>query len=400
MRFPPPLHSIFCDFFLDTRSGGPPGYLAHLRVGLDAIPNDPELTVWIDRLRKPESAPARPIFDEASLKAHIQYFEDPERFDLTEDEFSRLIRSRPRSIHLHNSPLAFKVMQALRRRHISNIPVILTSHTPESNGIEMANLYRDAGLSGELTDRFEQAVRNVEEMAFRAADVWMFPSREAMEPYELTIPEFSSWKAGKDIRFVATGCLPPRRSDDSTALIKRLQLEKYKILAFVGRHNHVKGYDLFCAMALRILQERADVAVVVAGPPSLSLPSPTHERWIELGWYDKPGDILEVADVFVLPNRMTYFDLVLIEAVAVKACVLASATGGNRTMHSLTSGGISLSEIDVDALYANVSVLLDEGQEARSMRAQNLEQSYREIFCVSKFAQRYADEIKQIQRDH
>ena len=36
-----------------------------------------------------------------------------------------------------------------------------------------------------------------------------------------------------------------------------------------------------------------------------------NDRWIEIWWTDKPYEIIKASDIFILPNKETYFDLIL-----------------------------------------------------------------------------------------
>jgi glycosyltransferase involved in cell wall biosynthesis len=333
------------------------------------------------------------------LLAHIEYFENPDNFDLSDEDFRRLMRVNPSTVHLHTSPLAYKVIRCFQRHGITDIPVMLTSHTPESNGKEMADLFRGEGFDNRLTARLESAVRLVEALAFRAADIWIFPSPEAMEPYLATIPCFENWLRGKDVRFVATGALPPRTSMDSKLAKSRLDVAGRKVVSFIGRHNTVKGYDIFCEAAKTILGMRPDIYILVAGARNSSMPTPKHARWRELGWYPTPGDILSASDVFVLPNRMTYFDLVLIEALAMKTITVASATGGNKSINEMTGGALSLFDGSSDDLVAKVLEALTDEPPTNKRRGL-LSEAYETHFTPEKFAIRYRDVVRQVHQDY
>ena len=46
-------HLVFYDWFIDPRAGGPTGYLANLRSGLDRTDTVQGIDINIDRIRKP-----------------------------------------------------------------------------------------------------------------------------------------------------------------------------------------------------------------------------------------------------------------------------------------------------------------------------------------------------------
>ena len=233
-------HSIFWDYFISTRFGGPTGYLAHLRTGLDQLPVEKanKVEIFIDAVPENQFTPANKTAPtERDLYQHIRYFENPDNFELSENEFSRLMRRKPRSVHLHTSPLAYKVFRTFKKYGVTQIPIFLTSHTPESNGKEMADQYRVHGLDPSACQRLENAVRFIEALAFQSADVWIFPSVESMEPYYETIPSFQRWAKNKDIRFVPTGAALPRSSIKPELSKEKFGLSGRTEISFKCLHN-------------------------------------------------------------------------------------------------------------------------------------------------------------------
>lgn len=65
-----------------------------------------------------------------------------------------------------------------------------------------------------------------------------------------------------------------------------------------------------------------------------------HEKWIEAGWVDDPYSIINASDIFVLPNRETYFDLILLEVMSLGKPVLLPYNGGNKYFKRFLSKGL------------------------------------------------------------
>ena len=401
-------HCIFWDQPVNIRSGRPTGYLAHLLLGLRNL-NQNDIQIWLQETGQTQSHNSPPALTateptqediDTEVQGHINFFSNPNHFFFSDSEFERLLANDTRSVHLHTYSQVLRTRQTFTAKGITGIPIMFTSHSPESNAKELADSYRVKGANPTLTDQLEMTARNIEELCFKAADIWIFPSREAMEPYFQTIPEFENWSINKDIRFVTTGARAPDVSTSKEGLKHKYNIERKKVITFMGRHNSVKGYDLFCKLALSLLEVRDDIAVIVAGPESPSLPSPKHPYWLELGWFDKPGDLLTVSDVFVLPNRMTFYDLVLIEAISLQTVVLASATGGNKSVHDLTNGAVALYNNTSKGMRENlVSLLDDKGRKVREIK-RKLEGTYETYFAPDVFAQNYANLIYQIWDDY
>lgn len=391
-------HAIWYDWFIDLRAGGPTGYLAHLRAGLDQIEEATPVRI-LRRPKRPEDTlpPDAPSPTEQDLRSLIAWFAQPKGFVLEGERLARLLATQPASVHAHTSPNALQIKQAFETEGIRT-PVMLTSHCPESLGKETADLWRIRGFDPALCDELERAVRGVEEMAFRKADIWVFPSREAMEPYGATIPGFQAWSQDKDIRFVATGATSLHTPLSKEAAKAKFGLSGRRVLGYLGRHNEVKGYDLLCEAGTAILEEREDVAVLVAGKLD-GLPPPKHPRWIELGWFDRPAELLVACDLFVLPNRMTYFDIALIEALSMGVPVLASATGGNISMHAMTGGALKLFDGgSAAALKREATHLLDDPSTAAEL-GRKARASYLEHFTPEVFARAYVELVRGVWRD-
>ena len=67
---------------------------------------------------------------------------------------------------------------------------------------------------------------------------------------------------------------------------------------------------------------------IVAGAKS-DIQYPKDSDWIELGYINDAMNLMSISDVVVIPNRNTYFDLVIIEALSLGKIVVTSNTGGN-----------------------------------------------------------------------
>jgi glycosyltransferase involved in cell wall biosynthesis len=394
-----PIHAVWYDWFIDLRAGGPTGYLANLRYGLDRLEEPTPVRI----LRRPKRAEDTPPADapppgEAELRGLIEWMSRPETHVLDDDRLGRLLARRPRSVHVHTAPHALELGQAFDA-HGLRLPLMLTSHCPESMGKEQADIWRLRGADAALCDRLEAAARRVEAMAFARADVWIFPSREAMQPYKATIPEFDRWAEGKDIRFVATGATALRTDLTKEQAKERFGLSGRRVIGYFGRHNEVKGYDLLAEAGTAILDAHEDVAVLVAGKLDGIAP-PAHPRWKELGWFNRPAEMLAACDLFVLPNRMTYFDLALVEALSAGAPVLASATGGNISVHAMTDGAIALFEGGSAASLQREALRLLNDPTAAEDLGRRARAAYLQRFTPEAFARCYVALIREIWRDH
>jgi glycosyltransferase involved in cell wall biosynthesis len=211
-----------------------------------------------------------------------------------------------------------------------NTTIVLTSHCPKARYMEF--IEEDIGLRPGQVYRFLRTrLAALEEKAYQLANFVVTPCEEALEPYYHSWPNFEKIIAKKKIFYCPTGIEPAVFNADSAKKIiqKNQSLVGKYIICFAGRHIEVKGYDLLKDFCMRLLNEFGDVAVVVLGKQG-AIPSPKHERWIEIGWTDTPHDYIAASNLFVLPNRETFFDLILLEVMSIGRQMLLSRTGGNK----------------------------------------------------------------------
>lgn len=413
------IHLIYFSGSLNLRSGGPAGYLANLKEGLTKI--DPCDNISICFLTKTNEAKKgkgkreatliklikKKVFSSKLIKSfYVNYISTGER-----KRVARIIKylsklgsakfvnkdvrefvlnnKNLRSIHCHNIFDAAEVLSTLVSIGLrEKIKVILTSHTPEAPSIELSNIMYESGLSEKYVRPFVDACEKFQEKIFSEVDALIFPSEEAMDPYRETIKNFDALINKTKILFLLTGTIGLKTNLTKKEARDKLGIKgDHFVVSFVGRHNHVKGYDLLCEVASKIFEKRLPIFFVVGGVQNDSFSSPINPQWRELGWVD-PAIVLTASDLFVLPNRRTYFDLILLEAMSLGVNILASNTGGNKTVFNMT-GAINLVNANPEEVahaiigqYEDSSLRIDE----KSVR-----KWFDELFNERIFAKNYVD---------
>ena len=258
--------------------GGPGGYLGKLRLGLEAIGRpDAALFLGAANVEAPPSAGVRLrqalrkrcvslAFPKARRKrlraeARLAYKLDRSRKGLNALDFGAVICHETLSVPFFDRYLSGRG---------GAIPLGLMSHAPQ---LPSEEVYDDLLVNGNgpaAAERAQARMREIERAAFSRADFYVFPSREAMEPYAALAPLM----AGKPIHFMASGCERVTTALSREAAKRKLGVATPLAIAYIGRHNAIKGYDRFQAAAKALLDEREDVTVLVAGKPSPSLPPP------------------------------------------------------------------------------------------------------------------------------
>ena len=218
--------------------------------------------------------------------------------------------------------------------------VVLQSHCPEPESHELYATY--SKLIKYSIPNLRSRLEMIDEYAFNRADYLVFPCEDAEEPYFNKWPYFKKIHDSKKIKYILTGISPitPKRSRKE--VLSELQIPANDfIITYVGRHNEVKGYDLLKTIGQRLFSKSNDVWVISAGKEE-PIKRLENSHWKEIGWTTDAHSYISAADVFVLPNRETYFDLVMLEVLALGKIVIASRTGGNKYFEKQGVKGVFL----------------------------------------------------------
>lgn len=254
------------------------------------------------------------------------------------------------AIHFHTT---YELFQARRLLRAYRGKIILQSHSPKPFLYEV--MEDRFGISAPHPYAVMRYLTQIDRFAFKRADTIVFPCRESMDSY------VSRYRF--ILRFLKkTVFLPTPYETANTAGIdikKELQLPEDSFLVlYAGRHNYVKGYDLIKKAAEEIfkLNVSPPIHFLIAGQES-PLIGLQNISWHELGWRSDIGAIMKSSDCMVLLNRETYFDLILLEALAHSLPVILSKTGGNKYFAKYSSPGLLFCELNGHTL-ANMIIAL------------------------------------------
>ncbi|QHQ36459.1 DUF6212 domain-containing protein [Algicella marina] len=421
IRATPAPYAIYFDWQLNLRAGGPPGYLANLAAGLeesglaaqvDLITRNPGDTSRTPR--KPFAPEARPLFsshtrrredaapegEAATARAHRQaaFAARTDWMHIPPANLRRLDPQARHIIHAHTTTDILKLHNTLTRhgcRH--TVRLALTSHCPEIPAKEWSEKLYSEGASAAAAELHFRNHRFLDHLAFHHSDILIFPCAEAMEPYRSTFSDFARCFGQRDTRFVPTGATPPKLATPREAVRAAHALGDTFTACYIGRHNAAKGYDILARAGAALLAKEEDLAFLIGGHPG-PLAAPGHPRWIEHGWTETPGDLVAAADVFVLPNRQTYFDLMLLEVLAIGIPVLAARNGGNRFFEGL-SPGIMLYDSEAELAEGLRHLRALPAEQRVSLGAANRE-LYEQRFTPAQFARAYTETLNAIATDY
>lgn len=272
--------------------------------------------------------------------------------------------------------------------------VMLTSHSPTLLSKEFFS-YLTPWEQRHMAWFFNKLIR-MDEYAFGRADYIVFPCEEAEEPYFNNWSEFAKLKADfpQKFKYLLTGTNPCSAKVSRENIRKKYGIpEDAFVVSYVGRHNELKGFDLLKKIGEKVLQNE-NVYILVAGKeePIKGLP---HERWIEVGWTNDPHSIIAASDMFLLPNRETYFDLVMLEVLSLGKIVVASYTGGNRYFDKLKPNGIE-TYANEDEAISKIKGVMDLPLSERLKLERANKELFDKYFSADVFADNYVKLIEEL----
>lgn len=387
---------IFFDDTLAQRAGGPSTYLYNLRNGINKI--DKHKIEFICKEEQENANKNEKFFNKIkSVLFKFPYLYERLYIHKRNEEsalYNELKRINNGDIVMFHMTLDY----AKARKHLpDNCIKVLMSHSPEITSNQIVNDLKVLIKSNNYKFKYlrNKYLNDFDLFSFKDADIIVFPSKEAMEPYYETCEEFGDIIKNKKIKFLPTGTEQLKVGIDRDEFRKKYNIPHNAfVITFIGRHNLVKGYDNFVEICSKILEMHDDVYIVTAGVGDID--SPKSDRWIDIGWTNDPGTIANAADLFVLPNKRTYFDLVLIEMISIGKTCLVSNTGGNKTMAKYSDGIILYNNINeavkkINELY-NKRELIEEYSKC------NLS-TYKENFTPEIFTKNYINLMEEIRNE-
>ena len=266
--------------------------------------------------------------------------------------------------------------------------VVLTSHSPKVSFKEYAedNVEKDTYIANkELFDKAEK----FDEYAFKRADYIIFPCPGAEEPYYHSWPEYARIRKNEKIKYVPTGIVPVKCNVSRENVRKKFGIPQDAILlSFVGRHNEVKGYDILQQLFCKI----PNIYIICCGKIGPLQPLNSN-RWIEIGWTEDPYSIVGASDIYLLPNRETYFDIAMLQALSIGKCSVISKTGGNKEF--VNTPGIKLYESVEEAVNCiNSFIEMPQVERNKLEKLQRIE--FKNKYSIEIFYREYKTMIKRM----
>lgn len=306
--------------------GGPSGYLYNLKESIEingienikvfSAPssNNKSISFFLNFIRKIRSKIRRLMPDYFNEYLDFLFYKKIVFNNINYINSSKII-------HLH-STRDFYIFSRLK---ISKGKIlVLTSHSPQ---LPSEELRENISIRGENSlykiNKKYQRQQKIDNYAFSQADYLIFPNEGAVEPYAEFIKPFN-----KNIFYVLTATKKLLAKESRTFFRKKLGISEDKIvISYVGRKSLIKGYDIFCDVAKK-MEKNDRYLFLSAGVGDIK--NPDLRNLIDFGWTDDPGSIIQSSDILIAPNRDTYFDIGIIQALSINKLIITTLTGGNK----------------------------------------------------------------------
>jgi glycosyltransferase involved in cell wall biosynthesis len=267
--------------------------------------------------------------------------------------------------------------------------VALTIHSPVPYYVELVQNFLDRKIFS--LPFLIKKLRNIDEYAIKKADVIIIPTEYSFDSYSLYWKGFNDIIKNKNIAYVLTGIPEEEIKADKNTIRKQLNIpDNALMLLYVGRHNRFKGYDILKKIGKEVLAKYNDVYIIVCGKED-PLKGLNHERWKEVGWTEDPHSYINACDIFILPNKDTFFDLILLEVMSLGKTVMLSNTGGNKHFYDLNNSSMYFFNYhSINNILDTFDTLYNQKSKLEKYSKINYE-NYILKYTLDKFGQNYTE---------
>ena len=298
-------------------------------------------------------------------------------------------------IHFHEPLVMYNVKDSLE--NYKGI-VVLTSHSPKVGYQEIINRIPKDEYNSDK-EKYNK-IEEIDKYAFERADYIVFPCEEAEEPYFNTWKYYEKVKENKKdkYKYIPTGIEKVKIKYTREEIRKRYNIpENAFVVSYIGRHNEIKGYDFLKKVGEELIKKYENIYFLIAGKEE-PLKGINNPRWIEAGWTKDAKDIVNAADLFILPNKETYFDLVLLEVMSLGKVIVLSNTGGNKYFKKFNSNGLLyFDKEDKEKAIEQIEKVMNN----RELIDKNDNRSiFENNFTIGKFSNNYKKMMEEIYKEN
>ncbi|MCX7714212.1 MAG: glycosyltransferase family 4 protein [Clostridia bacterium] len=372
--------------------GGPPGYLYNLYLGIqecaDRLNN--EYIFWgnisnnrssiFERKRKEFSPFLKKLVKSIFLKLKINFRSPAYLYKL----ISLSLSIKKVDVVIIHGPSEL-YLSALKCCGADKL-ILYMPHSP----VPFADEYRETCIDGE--GKFDMKLYwhlyCVEKSLIERANVVVFASKNAGLEY-VNVYDLNE----KCVAYIESGIkVVPCGYDDTykfSEIIDECNKKGKKKVLFAGRYVRHKGFDLYCDAARIICNERNDIAFFSAGDGPLKHLITNKERCVlDFGWIKCVHQLISNVDLVVIPNRVAYYDLLVLEVASLGKPIVMTAIGGNVDQISVFPDVIGCSDISSNGLASAIQEALERLDANCRWGRENM-RVYNQRFTVGALAHRW-----------
>lgn len=270
----------------------------------------------------------------------------------------------------------------LRFKYGTKIKIYLMPHAPVSYSEEvMSDLELKHGRSL-LHPCYLKLLMRAEKMMFSKMDGIIVAAKQGLDGYF----EGNGIKSVKIANIYEVGSGVPKFKEGFQKNDARQKLglpQNKKVIGFFGRYNKDKGFDIYCEALSKFSEESNEEIIFISAGIGPIKPKKC-QNYIDFGWRNDVELLISAADVVVIANRNTYFDLLPLEVMSLSRPVIVSNVGGNKKLIS-DNEFIEGFDLTVDSLVNKLKDFLKKSDNELIQLGIMAEESYRKKYDINKF---------------
>ena len=247
-------------------------------------------------------------------------------------------------LYFHDMYSFYDVLHLIKKDQI----VLFQSHSPEIPSVEEYKL----GMSSK---NYKKVVK-IEKLVFNRTNYLVLPNKDCVDIYT------SLLKPNHKIIYLQTGIKPIEN-------LVKIPLDQTKInIFYIGRRNDIKGFPVLIKAFEEVLKIRNDIRLFIAGSGVLEI---KNKNIIDLGITHFAYDWIHSMDYVISPNKVSYFDLNIIESIAIGTPLIMTTTQGHRFFKN-KNGIISIDSKNIVDKLLDTSIIYKQYKAGVKQELENL----------------------------
>lgn len=307
------------------------------------------------------------------------------RLGFTKDQIGKLRQMKV--IIFHDYRLAFSYIRNYGVR--PGQAVFLMPHSPTDHSSEIIENLRGILGNSVVWESLYRRIVRLEFEVFQNVKGVVAPCSNALESYFAQLMDYRSFLQKMPIYEVKTGVQGLKATEGRSKVLGHWGIPPdARIVGYFGRKHPHKGFDLF-VRAAELAYEKGWRGVWFVSAGEGFLPSPKHlPNYVDLGYLnaEQLANAVAAVDIVVVPNRVSYFDLLILEAMSAGKVVLTTPVGGNVCFGA--PGVLFVEKVSAEDILESVEKLLSKYNLLEHLGREN-RRIFEQEYGLSAFAKRH-----------